>query len=180
MAAPMHIRLIPSDPAQSATSGRLSGPFGSLACVIGRGGVRRDKREGDGATPAGRFALRRVLYRPDRGAAPQSALPVEPLAADMGWCDDPSSPAYNRQVVLPFEAGAERLWRDDHLYDLIVVIGHNDDPVVAGAGSAIFIHVAAPDLSPTEGCIALSRPDLETLISCAAPGDTIEIAGGPG
>src|ERR1700689_2079632 len=109
-------------------------------CGLGPGGVAAvaDKHEGDGATPAGAWPLRRVLYRPDRRAAPATGLPVAPLDPADGWCDAPGDPAYNRPVVLPYPASAERLWRDDHVYDLIVVLGHNDDPVVPRAGSAIF------------------------------------------
>ncbi len=153
---------------------RYSG--GSLTCALGSGGVRRDKREGDGATPAGVFPLRRVLYRPDRGAAPATALPLAPISRGDGWCDDAADPAYNTQVRLPYAARTERLWRDDHVYDLMVVIGHNDDPVVPGAGSAIFIHVATPEYAPTEGCVALARLDLERLIAAAAPGDAMVIS----
>jgi L,D-peptidoglycan transpeptidase YkuD (ErfK/YbiS/YcfS/YnhG family) len=92
-----------------------------------------------------------------------------------GWCDDPADVRYNRSVTLPYRASAERLWRLDHLYDLIVVLGHNDEPVVAGDGSAIFLHLAAEDYAPTQGCIALSRPDLTALLSLACPGDALTV-----
>ncbi|WP_026873241.1 L,D-transpeptidase family protein [Inquilinus limosus] len=148
---------------------------GRRACALGRGGVRPDKREGDGATPSGRFPLRRALYRPDRGPAPATALPCAPIAPVDGWCDDPADPAYNRPVRLPHPARHERMWRDDGLYDLVVVIGHNDDPPVAGLGSAVFVHLARPDGGPTEGCVALSRADLLDLLAAAAPGDTLVV-----
>lgn len=147
-----------------------------LVCSLGRAGARRDKHEGDGATPLGVFPLRRVFYRPDRQAVPKTALPVEPLSPDDAWCDEPRNAAYNTRVRLPFEGGAERLWRDDHLYDLLVVLGYNDDPVLPGAGSAIFIHVAAPDFSPTQGCIALERKVLARLVAKARPGDGMAIS----
>ena len=134
-------------------------------CALGRGGIRADKREGDGATPVGRFALRRLLYRADRLAAPPTALPVAPIGPHDGWCDDPAHPAYNRPVTLPFAASHERLWRDDAVYDVIVVLGHNDAPPAPGLGSAIFLHVARPDLAPTEGCVALALPDLLDLLA---------------
>jgi len=134
-------------------------------CALGAGGLRRDKREGDRATPIGRFALRRVLYRPDRGARPKTGLAARPLEPLDAWCDDPADPAYNRPVRQPYAARFEPLWRADALYDIVVVLGHNDDPVVAGAGSAIFLHVARPDLGPTEGCVALARSDLEALLA---------------
>ncbi len=137
----------------------------SLRCALGRGGVRADKREGDGATPAGRFPLRRLLYRADRLDRPRTALPARPLDPLDAWCDDPADPAYNRPVRQPYAARFEPLWRADALYDILVVLGYNDDPVVAGAGSAIFLHLAQPDYRPTEGCVALARDDLETLLA---------------
>ena len=128
--------------------------------AYGRGGIRHDKQEGDSATPVGLLPLRRLLYRADRIAKPVSALRMEPIAPSDGWCDDPASRSYNRSVTLPFDGRCEELWRGDSLYDLIGVLGWNDDPVRRGFGSAIFLHVATPDFAPTEGCIALALPDL--------------------
>lgn len=143
--------------------------FGGLSfrCALGKGGVQpeADKREGDGATPLGRYPLRQVLYRPDRLAMPQTRLPCVALTPLSGWCDDPADPAYNRPVTLPYAASHEKLWRDDHVYDVIVVLGHNDDPPVPGLGSAIFLHLARPDYSGTEGCVALAQADLLTLLA---------------
>lgn len=133
-------------------------------CALGRGGRVEDKREGDGATPVGCFALRRVMYRPDRMDPPETLLRVSALAPDDGWCDDAGDPQYNRQVRLPYPARCESLWRDDGIYDLIVTIGHNDDPAIPGLGSAIFVHIARPGYSPTEGCVALARADLVALL----------------
>ena len=133
-------------------------------CTIGRGGIRTDKCEGDGATPAGLFALRRLLYRADRLQRPRTGLPIQAVAAHDGWCDHPDDPQYNRQVSLPYPARCERLWRSDNLYDLIVVLGHNDSPIVPGEGSAIFLHVAASDYRPTEGCIAVAHDALLMLL----------------
>jgi L,D-peptidoglycan transpeptidase YkuD (ErfK/YbiS/YcfS/YnhG family) len=110
------------------------------------------------------MALRRVFYRPDRLAAPVTALPTRALGASDAWCDDPQSPDYNRLVRLPFTARHELLWREDEIYDVIVELGWNDDPVVPGNGSAIFLHVARPDFSPTEGCVALDRSALLTVL----------------
>jgi L,D-peptidoglycan transpeptidase YkuD (ErfK/YbiS/YcfS/YnhG family) len=139
-------------------------------CALGRGGIIIEKREGDGGTPAGAFALRRLLVRADRGAAPSTFLPVSVISASDGWCDAPGDPAYNRPVRLPYAASHERLWREDHLYDLVAVIGHNDDPPADGMGSAIFVHLAHDDYRPTEGCIAFSRNDLELILSTLGPG----------
>ncbi|MCB9948555.1 MAG: L,D-transpeptidase family protein [Rhodospirillaceae bacterium] len=144
-------------------------------CALGRAGIRHDKREGDGATPVGRFPLRRLLYRADRVGRPATALPAAAIAPEDGWCDDAAHPDYNRQVILPFPAGHERLWRDDGLYDLLVVLGHNDDPVIAGAGSAIFLHVARPGYEPTEGCVALDRDDLATLLARVPAGALMRV-----
>ena len=140
--------------------------WGSLRfrCAIGRGGRRHDKREGDGATPIGSWTMRRLLYRADRLAMPETALPVSVIAAADGWCDGPLDARYNQPVILPYRASAEALWRADEVYDLIVPLGYNDAPVVAGAGSAIFLHVARVDFSPTEGCVALALADLLTML----------------
>jgi L,D-peptidoglycan transpeptidase YkuD (ErfK/YbiS/YcfS/YnhG family) len=150
-----------------------------VKAALGKGGLRpaAEKREGDGASPVGAWPLRRVLYRPDKGPPPQTALPAAPIRREDGWCDDPMDPLYNRPVTLPYPARAERLWRDDDVYDLVVVLGHNDGPVTPGLGSAIFLHLARPDYGPTEGCVALARADLEALLAAAKPGDVLEIKG---
>jgi L,D-peptidoglycan transpeptidase YkuD (ErfK/YbiS/YcfS/YnhG family) len=118
------------------------------------------KREGDGATPTGTWRLRGVLYRADRLRHPRTALVIRPLRADDGWCDDPADRNYNRPVKHPYPASAERLWRADGLYDVLVVLDCNACPRVRGRGSAIFMHVAQPDHAPTAGCIALARVHL--------------------
>jgi L,D-peptidoglycan transpeptidase YkuD (ErfK/YbiS/YcfS/YnhG family) len=133
-------------------------------CALGSAGVTARKREGDHASPMGCFALRRVLFRPDREPAPETLLPAQPLRPDFGWCDDPASASYNQAVTLPFAARAEAMWREDAVYDLVVVIGHNDSPVVPGCGSAIFLHVARDGYAPTEGCIAFAREDLIAIL----------------
>ena len=125
-------------------SGHLTWNGQRVRCALGRGGIRADKREGDGATPAGVFPLRRVFYRADRLSAPQTSLPVQALDPADGWCDEAADPAYNRLIKKPFDASHEKLWRDDSVYDVIVELGYNDDAPVAGLGSAIFLHVAKP------------------------------------
>lgn len=138
----------------------------TFRAAIGRGGIRSDKREGDGGTPTGLLPLRTVFYRPDRQPAPGCAVPVRALAPHDGWCDDPAHPSYNRLVRLPIDASAEALWRDeDGVYDIIGELGWNDDPVRPGRGSAIFLHVARPDYAPTEGCIALAPDDLIAVLA---------------
>ena len=143
-----------------------------LRCALGKGGIRHptEKQEGDGATPAARMALRRVLFRADWGAPPRCAVPVEPIAPDDGWCDDPAHRLYNRPVRLPFDASHEKLWREDHVYDVIGVLGWNDDPVERGRGSVIFLHLAREDYRPTEGCVALSSRDLRQALEAGLRG----------
>lgn len=160
--------------------GEVVWPGHRARAAIGKGGLKPagEKREGDGASPIGVWPLRRLLYRPDKGAPPSTALPSAPIGPDDGWCDSPLDPAYNRPVTLPYETSAERMWRDDGLYDLVVVLGHNDDPVIPGAGSAIFLHLARADYSPTDGCVALARADLEALLAQAQLGDALEIRPG--
>jgi L,D-peptidoglycan transpeptidase YkuD (ErfK/YbiS/YcfS/YnhG family) len=133
--------------------------------ALGFGGVRLDKHEGDGSTPIGLLPLRSVLYRADRLAMPQSAVSVRSLTPSDGWCDDTSHPAYNCPVQLPLDGRAEALWRDDASYDIIGVLGWNDDPIEVGHGSAIFLHVARIDFAPTEGCIALALDDLRYVLA---------------
>lgn len=147
-----------------------------LRAALGRGGVRAQKQEGDGATPAGLLPLRRVLYRADRVARPRAAVPVMPLAPHDGWCDEPGHADYNRPVRLPHDGRHEALWRSDGVYDLIGILGWNDAPVVRGMGSAIFLHVARPDFAPTEGCVALALSDLRSVL---ADGLTAILVGAP-
>ncbi len=148
-------------------------------CALGRAGVTCDKREGDGATPLGRFPLRMVCYRADRLAPPTTGLATRPIAQHDGWCDAPADPAYNRLVRLPFQASHERLWRDDRLYDVIAVLGQNDDPPKPGRGSAIFLHVARPSYGPTEGCVAVAQANLLDILQGCSPGASLDVRDEP-
>jgi L,D-peptidoglycan transpeptidase YkuD (ErfK/YbiS/YcfS/YnhG family) len=148
----------------AATRGTLT--FGALRlpCAIGRAGRRALKREGDGATPMGLFTVCQVLYRPDRVSRPRTSLPVQAVRRSDGWCDDARDGNYNRKVRLPYGASAETLWRDDHMYDVVVILDHNRRPRTKGRGSAIFMHIARPGYAPTAGCIALSFDGLSRLL----------------
>lgn len=159
------------------SDGRFTGEGLSFRCALGKGGVKpaAGKREGDGASPIGIWPVRRLWYRPDKGTAPQAGIPGIALHPRDGWCDAPDHPAYNRPVLLPYPASHEQMWREDSLYDLVVELGFNDDPPVAGKGSAIFMHVVRPGYLPTEGCIALAEDDLREVISRLTGASTVEI-----
>lgn len=136
----------------------------SFSCTWGHGGIRVEKKEGDGATPVGIFPFRRVFYREDRMKRPETPLPLQALNQQDGWCDDVNDPLYNQYVTLPYKGRHEKLWREDHVYDLILVVGHNDDPIKLGQGSAIFVHLLRAEGVPTEGCVALHPQDLLQVI----------------
>jgi L,D-peptidoglycan transpeptidase YkuD (ErfK/YbiS/YcfS/YnhG family) len=154
----------------------VAGPF-SIPCALGRTGTRRVKREGDGATPAGRFPLLGCFYRPDKGLRPRTRLPLAPLRRADGWCDDPADRRYNQPVSLPYPGRHERMWRDDGLYDVVVDIGCNRGPAVKGRGSAIFLHLARADFAPTEGCVAVPAAVVRRLLERIGPHTRIEIVG---
>ncbi|NHN84392.1 L,D-transpeptidase family protein [Acetobacter musti] len=165
----IHATLVP----ESGCAAQLHCADQIFTAVIGANGVSTHKEEGDQATPAGLLRLRRVLYRADRVKRPEIGaagpdgvrLPLEPLSPADGWCDDVTHPDYNQRITLPHPARHERLWRDDHLYDIVAILGYNDDPVVPGRGSAIFLHLQSPDRRPTEGCIALTEADLRNVLA---------------
>lgn len=157
----------------------------TMPCALGRGGREIMKREGDGATPIGRWPIRRIYVRPEGRIglryAPAVGSPVR-LGPEDGWCDDPGDRNYNRPVRHPYPASAERLWRDDHLYDVIVVLGYNDRPRRRGMGSAIFLHLMrrSPDgreILPTEGCIGLDRRDLVVVLRHLGRGSALHVLG---
>jgi len=161
--------------ARDRTKGVLHLGAITVPCALGRSGIVMRKREGDGATPAGRFRLLHVYFRPDRGRPPTTILPIRPLTERAGWCDDPAHPLYNRPVALPFAASHENMWRADRLYDIVVVLDCNIAPAVRGRGSAIFFHIAREDYRPTEGCVAVSPEHMRMVLSRLRAGADMEI-----
>lgn len=157
--------------------GRLQAGHLFLPCALGRSGTSRAKREGDGATPLGRFRLLQAFYRADRGPRPRTGLPLRRIRSQDGWSDDPRDRRYNRLVPLPCPTSHETLWRDDHLYDVVIDISWNRGPIKRGRGSAIFLHLARPGFTPTEGCIAVDRRMIRRLLERIGPNTRIEIVG---
>jgi L,D-peptidoglycan transpeptidase YkuD (ErfK/YbiS/YcfS/YnhG family) len=151
-------------------AGRLTIPV-----VLGRAGIRADKREGDGATPRGRFRLVRLWWRADRLVRPRTRLPVTRILPDLAWSENPRDRRYNQPFRRSANEPGDRLWRDDHLYDLIIELDHNTSPRIAGRGSAIFLHLARPDRTPTAGCIAFAPKDLNRLLTRLGPNTRIHI-----
>ena len=151
-----------------------AGPH-AIPVALGRGGIRANKFEGDGATPRGRFRLVRLWWRAERAPRPSTLLRTRRIRADDGWCEDPIDRNYNRAVKLPLSDGADRLSRADNLYDFLIELDHNTRPRIARRGSAVFIHVARAGLSPTAGCVALPAPALRRLLTQLAKNAMIEI-----
>ena len=143
--------------------------------ALGRGGIRANKREGDGATPRGIFRLLRLWWRADRSPRPATLLPIRRIGANDAWCEDPADRRYNRAIKLSASQAGDRLRRDDHLYDFMIEIDHNARPRVAGRGSAVFIHLARPGLAPTAGCVAMPRAQLRRLLGKIDKGTRIII-----
>lgn len=151
----------PGDPAR----GLLRHGGRRIGCALGRAGITHFKREGDGATPAGTLLPRLALFRADRVHRPETGLPLQAIRQNDGWCDDPLDRNYNRAVTLPYPARHERLWRDDHLYDLVIVLDWNLEPAIPNRGSAIFLHLERTDRGPTEGCIAVAPDSMRQLLA---------------
>jgi L,D-peptidoglycan transpeptidase YkuD (ErfK/YbiS/YcfS/YnhG family) len=161
----MTVRRKPGNPTRGWL---IAGPL-SLPVALGRGGVKANKREGDGATPRGTFRAKRLWWRAERHARPATLLPAQRIRPEDGWCEDPSDRHYNRPVKVPPDSKADRLARADALYNFIVEIDHNTRPRVSGRGSAVFIHVARPHFAPTAGCVALDINALRRLLARLSP-----------
>ena len=146
-----------------------------IPVALGRGGIKANKREGDGATPRGTFRPLRLWWRADRHPRPRTFLPVRAITPNDGWCEDPADRHYNRPVRLDHDASADRLRREDHLYDFIIEIDQNTRPRIAGRGSAVFLHLARPGYAPTAGCVAMKRPAMLRLLARIGPKTRIVI-----
>lgn len=140
-----------------------------IPVALGRGGLIANKFEGDGGTPIGTFKPLRLWWRKDRHVRPRTNLPIRIIGANDGWCEDPTSRHYNRPVRLSPGSTADRLKRDDHLYDFIIEIDHNARPRIAKRGSAVFLHLARPAFAPTAGCIAMTRASMLQLLARLGP-----------
>jgi L,D-peptidoglycan transpeptidase YkuD (ErfK/YbiS/YcfS/YnhG family) len=157
------------------TRGWLTAGGQTIPVALGRGGIRANKREGDGGTPKGTFRPRQLWWRADRHPRPATCLPVRAIGPDDAWCEDPADRHYNQPVRLKSKQDGDRLKRDDHLYDFIVEIDHNTSPRVAGRGSAIFLHLARTNFSPTSGCVSMTRGAMLRLLKRLGPETRIVI-----
>ena len=133
-------------------------------CAVGKRGISIKKKEGDFITPKGTFKIREIFYRKDRVQNLITRIKKTVIRKNMGWCDDPKSKKYNKLVYFPFKHSAEKLYRSENIYDIILVLNFNMNPVKKNKGSAIFIHIAKKNFQPTQGCIALDKSELIKLV----------------
>ena len=136
-----------------------------IKCTIGKNGITKNKHEGDSKTPKGNFKLIKIFYRKDKIKLSKTALKRVAIKKNMGWCDEVKSKQYNQLIRFPFKHSAEKLWRKDSIYDVIIILNFNLNPVKKKAGSAIFLHICKKNYTPTKGCIAINKQDMINLIS---------------
>jgi L,D-peptidoglycan transpeptidase YkuD (ErfK/YbiS/YcfS/YnhG family) len=134
-------------------------------CALGKAGVNKKIKEGDGITPKGVFKITKIYYRADKIKIIKTNIKKIKITKNMGWCDDPVSRFYNQQIRLPSKFSHEKLYRNDDLYDLIAVINYNTNPIIKNKGSAIFMHISKKSYKKTEGCIALKKKDLINILT---------------
>jgi L,D-peptidoglycan transpeptidase YkuD (ErfK/YbiS/YcfS/YnhG family) len=166
--ATLDILFVRTKPGHPSRGWLVAGPL-VLPVALGRGGIRANKREGDGGTPRGSFRPKRLWWRADRAPRPRTRLPVRPIRTEDGWCEDPHDRRYNRPIRLASGEPGDRLRRADHLYDFIIELDHNTRPRIAGRGSAVFVHAARTGFAPTAGCVALKTDALRRLIARLGP-----------
>lgn len=147
----------------------------TIPVALGRGGIKANKREGDGGTPRGVFHPRRLWWRADRHVRPKSFLPARAIRPEDAWCEDVADRRYNQAIRLSRGEAGDRLTREDHLYDFIVEIDHNTRPRIAGRGSAVFLHLARTNFAPTAGCVSMTRSDMLRLLRRMGPRTRIVI-----
>jgi L,D-peptidoglycan transpeptidase YkuD (ErfK/YbiS/YcfS/YnhG family) len=165
------IRPAAGDPRRGwLTAGGRTIPVG-----LGRGGIKANKREGDGGTPKGTFRPRQLWWRADRHPRPQTFLAVRAIGPEDVWCEDPASRHYNQPVRLDRTRGGDRLKRGDHLYDFMIEIDHNSSPRIAGRGSAVFLHLARENFGPTAGCVSMTKSAMLRLLQRLGPETKIVI-----
>jgi len=169
-------RLIVRRRAGNSRQGWLTAGALAVPVALGRGGIKANKREGDGGTPRGTFRLKRLWWRTERHARPPTLLPSRRIRQNDAWCEDPADRHYNQPVKLAPDSNADRLARADNLYDFIIEIDHNTRPRIAGRGSAVFIHAARERFAPTAGCVALNLNTLRLLLARLGPRTKIVIA----
>jgi L,D-peptidoglycan transpeptidase YkuD (ErfK/YbiS/YcfS/YnhG family) len=167
----VRIRAAAGDPRRGwLTAGELTVPV-----ALGSGGIRANKREGDGGTPKGTFQPRQLWWRADRHPRPRTFLPVRAIQPEDAWCEDPLSRHYNQPMRLDRDRGGDRLTRDDRLYDFIIEIDHNSSPRIVGRGSAVFLHLARENFSPTAGCVSMTKSAMLRLLERLGPETKIVI-----
>jgi L,D-peptidoglycan transpeptidase YkuD (ErfK/YbiS/YcfS/YnhG family) len=169
--AAIRIRAAAGDPRR----GWLTAGGRTIPVALGRGGIRANKREGDGGTPRGTFRPRQLWWRADRHPRPQTFLAVRAIGPEDAWCEDPSSRHYNQPVRRGAARSGDRLKRDDHLYDFIVEIDHNTSPRIKGGGSAVFLHLARDNFGPTAGCVSMTKSAMLRLLRQLGPETRIVI-----
>ena len=135
-----------------------------VKCVVGKRGIRKKLKEGDKITPKGKYKVKFILYRKDRVPSLICKIPKYVIKNNMGWCDDPISKDYNKLIRFPFKYSAEKLYRRDNIYDIILVLNYNFNPIIKNKGSAIFIHVAKRNYKLTKGCVAVRKKDLKRIV----------------
>jgi L,D-peptidoglycan transpeptidase YkuD (ErfK/YbiS/YcfS/YnhG family) len=165
------VRARPGKPSQ----GLLNADGVVFRCALGRGGISSRKREGDGATPLGQMHILSGYFRGDHVTGRRTRLQMKPIGDRLGWCEVPEDRNYNRPVRLPYPTSHERMKRDDRLYDFCLVLDHNIRPRRRGCGSAIFFHLARPDFTPTQGCVAVERKVMERLLPRLRRGTVVRV-----